>query len=98
MNILGLDNNDFEKLKIEVVEYFSTNKNLEDDFEEFLIQTFKLDGKRSELLEFCDKYCQKTPSRKLQILPKITAYLTKKKIIDFIVKDEKTPTLFMLKK
>ena len=31
-------------------------------------------------------------------MPKIKAYLTKKKIIDFIVNDEKTPLGFKLKK
>jgi hypothetical protein len=31
-------------------------------------------------------------------LPKIKAYLTKKKIIDFIVKNENTPAGFKLKK
>jgi hypothetical protein len=34
----------------------------------------------------------------LPILPKIKFYLTKKRIVDFIVKDEKTPQGYKLKK
>lgn len=78
--VLGLDENDLEILKSEVVEYFEDAQTIEDEFIDHLCKQFNLLERRSDLVEFCNKLSPKQP-----VLPKIQTYQTKMKIIDLIV-------------
>jgi hypothetical protein len=65
-----------------------------ENFIEFLIKEFNLYDKRSELKDFCENLSSKGLEKPL--LPKINAYSTKKRIIDFIVNNSKLPAKFSL--
>ena len=54
-----------------------------EDFLEFLCKEFNLYDKMSEVKDFCENLNSKGLEKPL--LPKINAYTTKKRIIDFIV-------------
>ena len=84
--ILGLNENDLDKLKSEVDEYFEEHQTVDDEFIDHQCKQFNLMGRRSELLKFCNKFSPRWP-----VLTKIQTYQTKKKIIDFIVNNEKAP-------
>ena len=106
--ILGLDQKNLELLEKEVVDFFKSSPSLEDWWIELICEDFKLDQKRPELIEFCKKFYPQIPTVlpilpvieeiiEFPILPKMKAYKTKLRIIEFILKNELTPTLTELK-
>jgi hypothetical protein len=64
-------------------------KTIENEIVDYLCNKYNLADKKSELLKYIE---QLNPHiKKLPTLPMIKAYLTKKRIIDYIVNDEKKP-------
>ena len=79
-----------------MVGFFKYYQTLEDDFIVYICDEFKLHERKSELIEFCEQFNPTT--KKWPTLPEIKFYLTKKRIVDFIVKDEETPLGYKLTK